>query len=208
MNDTKAAAVQAIKNEINKLHGSGSISSLGDVVAARPHVVVGGVWGALDDALGVGGLPKGAIVDAFGTLDSGQRELAYAAAAAVQKAGGVTAWIDVSHRFAPAVAEAAGVAIDQLLVSQPSSGDQALEIAQVLVGSGTVDLVIVDGTATFTFRDESGRGLQGVQCTLDGRDTRATDDTGRVSFRVSLGDHILLVEKAGFQTEELPFTVQ
>ena len=149
----KNAALQAAVTQIEKDFGQGSVMRLGD----KGHVDVDAIpTGALslDLALGVGGVPAGRIVEIFGPESSGKTTLVYHIIAEAQARGGVCAFVDAEHAIDPVYAKAIGVNIDELLVSQPDYGEQALEIVDVLVRSGAVDVVAVDSVAALTPRVE------------------------------------------------------
>jgi recombination protein RecA len=149
----RASALDAAKSQIEKQFGAGSLMKLGD----RPSVDVDAIpTGALplDIALGVGGIPRGRIVEIFGPESSGKTTLVYHIIAEAQKRGGVCAFVDAEHAIDPIYAKRIGVDTDELLVSQPDYGEQALEIVDVLTRSGAVDLVAVDSVAALTPRAE------------------------------------------------------
>src|SRR5699024_5093534 len=137
-----------------KQYGKGSVMRLGgaDAVSNVP-VVSTGVLG-LDVALGIGGLPRGRVVEIYGPESSGKTTLTLQVIAEAQKAGGVAAFVDAEHALDPVYAEKLGVNIEELLVSQPDTGEQALEIADMLVRSSAVDVVVVDSVAALTPRAE------------------------------------------------------
>ena len=140
--------------EIEKNHGKGSILRLGqrEAVVSVPVIPTGSI--SVDAALGVGGLPKGRLVEIYGPESSGKTTLALSAVAQCQKQGGMAAFIDAEHAMDPVYAEKLGVDIDNLLVSQPDSGEQALQIADVLVKSGAIDILVVDSVAALVPRAE------------------------------------------------------
>lgn len=149
----RASALDAAKSQIEKQFGAGSLMKLGD----RPSVDVDAIpTGALplDIALGVGGVPRGRIIEIFGPESSGKTTLVYHIIAEAQKRGGVCAFVDAEHAIDPVYAKRIGVNTDELLVSQPDYGEQALEIVDVLTRSGAVDLVAVDSVAALTPRAE------------------------------------------------------
>jgi recombination protein RecA len=150
----KGAALQAAFTQIERQFGQGSLMRLGDDAAAvRVSVIPTGAL-SLDLALGVGGVPRGRIVEIFGPESSGKTTLVYEIIAQAQKMGGICAFIDAEHAIDPAYARRIGVDIDELLVSQPDHGEQALEIADVLIRSGAVDIVAIDSVAALTPRAE------------------------------------------------------
>src|SRR2546422_3321943 len=150
----KGAALKAAFTQIERQFGQGSLMRLGDdafsvAVSAIPTGAL-----SLDLALGVGGVPRGRIVEIFGPESSGKTTLVYEIMAQTQRLGGVCAFIDAEHAIDPAYAQRIGVDIDELLVSQPDHGEQALEIADVLIRSGAVDIVAIDSVAALTPRSE------------------------------------------------------
>ena len=151
-------ALETAMGKIEKDYGKGSIMRMGDV----PDVHVGAISTgslSLDLALGIGGVPRGRIVEIYGPESSGKTTLALHVVASAQKEGGEVAYIDAEHALEPAYARALGVDIDSLLISQPDTGEQALEIAEVLVRSGAVDVVVVDSVAALTPRSEIEGGM-------------------------------------------------
>ena len=154
MNEEKQKALEAALGHIEKQYGKGSVMKLGDsssnmVVEAVPTGSLG-----LDIALGVGGVPKGRIVEIYGPESSGKTTVALHAVAEVQKAGGIAGFIDAEHALDPVYAKNIGVDIDNLYISQPDNGEQALEITETMVRSGAVDIVIVDSVAALVPKAE------------------------------------------------------
>lgn len=149
----KAAALEAALQQIEKNFGKGSIMKLGAGAAAGIEVIPTGCM-PLDIALGVGGIPRGRIIEIYGPESSGKTTVALHMAAEAQKMGGTAAFIDAEHALDPVYANNLGVNLDELLVSQPDTGEQALEIAEALVRSGAVDLVVVDSVAALVPRAE------------------------------------------------------
>src|SRR6201999_3548939 len=139
--------------QIDKQHGKGAVMRLGDRVAAPIEVIPTGSI-ALDVALGIGGLPRGRVVEIYGPESSGKTTVALHAVANAQAAGGVAAFIDAEHALDPEYAKKLGVDTDSLLVSQPDTGEQALEIADMLVRSGALDIVVIDSVAALVPRAE------------------------------------------------------
>ena len=139
--------------QIKKQHGEGAVMRLGDDVRAPVEVIPTGSI-ALDVALGIGGLPRGRVVEIFGPEASGKTSLALHAVANAQAAGGIAAFIDAEHALDPDYARALGVDTDALLVSQPDTGEQALEIADMLIRSGALDIIVVDSVAALVPRAE------------------------------------------------------
>jgi recombination protein RecA len=146
-------ALEMAINQIERQFGKGSIMRMGDHAKLGIEVIPTGAM-ALDLALGIGGLPRGRIVEIFGPESSGKSTLALHVVAEAQRNGGVCAYIDAEHAMDPTYAQAIGVNIDDLLVSQPDTGEQALEIADLLVRSGALDVLVVDSVAALTPRAE------------------------------------------------------
>ena len=151
-NDKKEAIQTAMKN-IEKMYGKGSIMRLGDQTNLNIEVIPTGSL-ALDLALGIGGVPKGRIIEIYGPESSGKTTLALHIVAQAQKAGGEVAFVDAEHALDPTYARALGVNIDDLLISQPDTGEQGLEITEALVRSGALDVVVVDSVAALTPKQE------------------------------------------------------
>ena len=170
MDDNRKKALAAALGQIEKQFGKGAVMRMGDASAARNVEVISTGSLTLDIALGVGGLPRGRIVEIYGPESSGKTTMTLHTIAECQKAGGTAAFIDAEHALDPSYAEKLGVKIDDLLVSQPDNGEQALEIADMLVRSGGVDLVIVDSVAALTPRAEiegdMGDSHMGLQARL------------------------------------------
>jgi recombination protein RecA len=146
-------ALEMALAQIDKQFGKGSIMRMGDKGTMQVEAVPTGAL-ALDIALGVGGLPRGRVVEIFGPESSGKSTLAMHVVAEAQRNGGICAYIDAEHAMDPGYARAIGVDIDQLLISQPDTGEQALEIADMLVRSGALDVVVIDSVAALTPRAE------------------------------------------------------
>ncbi|MEJ7844866.1 MAG: recombinase RecA [Acidimicrobiales bacterium] len=138
---------------IEKQHGKGSVMRMGDKASMAVEVIPTGAL-ALDLALGVGGLPRGRVVEIFGPESSGKTTLAMHVVAEAQRNGGICAFIDAEHAMDPVYAKAIGIDIDELLISQPDTGEQALEIADMLIRSGALDVVVIDSVAALTPRAE------------------------------------------------------
>ena len=151
--DDKKKALEAALAQIEKNYGKGAIMRLGDDIPVNVEAISTGSL-SLDLALGIGGVPKGRIVEIFGPESSGKTTLALHILASAQKKGGEVAFIDVEHALEPAYARALGVDIDSLLISQPDTGEQALEIAEALVRSGALDVVVIDSVAALLPRSE------------------------------------------------------
>ena len=166
----KQQAIDTTIRSIEKQFGKGAVMRMGDNSAARNIDVISTGSLTLDIALGVGGLPKGRVIEIYGPESSGKTTMTLHTIAECQKAGGTAAFIDAEHALDPSYAEKLGVKIDDLLVSQPDNGEQALEIADMLVRSGGVDLVIVDSVAALTPKAEiegdMGDSHMGLQARL------------------------------------------
>jgi len=149
----KTKAIEAALSQIERAHGKGSIMKLGAGTATEVEAISSGSLG-LDIALGIGGLPRGRVVEIYGPEASGKTTLALHAIAEAQKAGGTCAFIDAEHALDPGYARKLGVNIDELLISQPDAGEQALEIADTLVRSGALDVIVIDSVAALVPRAE------------------------------------------------------
>jgi len=170
MDENKRKALGAALSQIEKQFGKGSVMRMGDVPAMRDLEVIPTGSLSLDIALGCGGLPRGRIVEIYGPESSGKTTLTLEVIAQGQKRGGVAAFIDAEHALDPVYAEKIGVDLDDLLVSQPDTGEQALEIADMLVRSGSVDIVVIDSVAALTpkaeIEGEMGDSHVGLQARL------------------------------------------
>ena len=153
MNDNKQKALSAALSQIERQFGKGSIMKLGDSKALNIESISTGSLG-IDIALGIGGLPAGRVVEIYGPESSGKTTLTLQVIAEAQKKGKTCAVVDAEHALDPVYAEKLGVNIDDLLISQPDTGEQALEICDMLVRSGAVDVVIVDSVAALTPKAE------------------------------------------------------
>ena len=153
MADDKKRAIETAMQQIERTYGKGSIMRFGDNTVSNVEAISTGSL-ALDLALGIGGLPKGRIIEIYGPESSGKTTLALHVLAQAQKAGGEVAFIDAEHALDPVYAKALGVDIDSLLVSQPDTGEQGLDIAEALVRSGAIDIVVIDSVAALTPRAE------------------------------------------------------
>lgn len=153
MNDRQAALEMALK-QIEKQFGKGSIMKLGEASNTMNIETISTGSLALDIALGVGGLPRGRVVEVYGPESSGKTTVALHCVAEVQKRGGQAAFIDAEHALDPAYAAKLGVDIDELLISQPDTGEQALEIAEALVRSGAVEIIVIDSVAALVPKNE------------------------------------------------------
>ncbi|MFF2482578.1 recombinase RecA [Paenibacillus sp. NPDC058071] len=152
MSDRKAALEMALR-QIEKQFGKGSIMKLGESTHMQVEIVPSGSL-ALDIALGIGGLPRGRVIEVYGPESSGKTTVALHAIAEVQRVGGQAAFIDAEHALDPLYASKLGVNIDELLLSQPDTGEQALEIAEALVRSGAVDIIVIDSVAALVPKAE------------------------------------------------------
>jgi recombination protein RecA len=168
-NAEKLKALQLTMDKIEKSYGKGSIMKLGDRAVEDVSAISSGSIG-LDIAMGVGGYPKGRIIEIYGPESSGKTTLAIHAIAEAQKAGGIAAIIDAEHAFDPGYATKLGVNINELLISQPDNGEQALEIADNLIRSGAVDIIVIDSVAALTpkseIEGEMGDSKMGLQARL------------------------------------------
>ena len=151
--DDKKRAIEAAMGQIEKMYGKGSIMRLGDQANLAVDVVPTGSL-ALDVALGVGGLPRGRVIEIYGPESSGKTTLALHVVAEAQRKGGEVAFVDAEHALDPTYARALGVDIDSMLISQPDTGEQALEITEALVRSGAIDVIVVDSVAALVPRAE------------------------------------------------------
>ncbi|MDQ3261894.1 MAG: recombinase RecA [Pseudomonadota bacterium] len=154
MDENKSKALAAALSQIEKQFGKGSVMKLGDHDVVRDIDVVSTGSLGLDIALGVGGLPRGRVVEIYGPESSGKTTLTLQVIAEMQKMGGVAAFIDAEHALDPQYAQKLGVDVPELLISQPDTGEQALEIADMLVRSGSVDIVVIDSVAALTPKAE------------------------------------------------------
>lgn len=169
LNDNRQKALDEALKKIERNFGKGSVMKLGEKVDTKISTVPSGSL-ALDVALGVGGYPRGRIIEVYGPESSGKTTVALHAIAEVQKKGGIAAFIDAEHALDPKYAAALGVDIDELLLSQPDTGEQGLEIADALVSSGAVDIVVIDSVAALVPRaeieGEMGDSHMGLQARL------------------------------------------
>ena len=170
MDDNRKKALAAALTQIEKQFGKGSVMRLGDASQAMDFDVIPTGSLGLDIALGVGGLPRGRVVEIYGPESSGKTTLTLEVIAQCQKMGGTAAFVDAEHALDPTYAEKLGVKVDDLLVSQPDTGEQALEITDMLVRSGAVDVVVVDSVAALTpkaeIEGEMGDQHMGLQARL------------------------------------------
>jgi recombination protein RecA len=169
-NADRKRALEAALSQIDRAFGKGSVMKLGsrDLGLATDTVSTGSL--GLDIALGIGGLPRGRVVEIYGPESSGKTTLALHVVAEVQKKGGIAAYVDAEHALDPVYAKKLGVDIDEMLISQPDTGEQALEITDTLVRSGGVDIVVIDSVAALTpkaeLEGEMGDSLPGLQARL------------------------------------------
>jgi recombination protein RecA len=170
VDENRKKALAAALGQIERQFGKGSVMRMGDAQAVRDVDVISTGSLALDVALGIGGLPRGRVVEVYGPESSGKTTLTLQVVAECQKLGGTAAFIDAEHALDPSYAEKLGVNVDDLLVSQPDTGEQALEIADMLVRSGAVDVVVVDSVAALTpkaeIEGEMGDSHVGLQARL------------------------------------------
>ncbi|MEN8712581.1 MAG: ATPase domain-containing protein, partial [Arenicellales bacterium] len=153
MDDNKTKALSAALSQIERQFGKGAVMRLGDGAVQNIEAIPTGSL-ALDNALGIGGLPRGRVVEIYGPESSGKTTLTLQVIAEAQKLGGTCAFVDAEHALDPSYAEKIGVDVDNLLVSQPDTGEQALEITDMLVRSAAVDVVVVDSVAALTPKAE------------------------------------------------------
>lgn len=169
VNKEKVKALQLTLDKLEKTYGKGTIMRLGDNAIEAVDVISTGSIG-LDVALGIGGLPKGRVIEIYGPESSGKTTLALHAIAESQKAGGIAAFIDAEHAFDRFYAQKLGVDVENLLVSQPDNGEQALEITENLIRSGAIDIIVIDSVAALTpkseIEGEMGDSKMGLQARL------------------------------------------
>ena len=170
MDDNKKKALDAALSQIERHYGKGSVMKLGDPSVMRDIEAVSTGSLGLDIALGIGGLPKGRVIEIYGPESSGKTTLTLQVVSEIQKSGGTAAFVDAEHALDPVYAEKIGVNLSDLLVSQPDTGEQALEITDMLVKSGAVDLVVIDSVAALTPKaeidGEMGDSHMGLQARL------------------------------------------
>ena len=167
--ENKLKALKLTLSKLDKTYGKGSVMLMGDAEIENVEVISTGSTG-LDLALGVGGYPKGRIVEVYGPESSGKTTLTLHAIAETQKAGGIAAFIDAEHAFDRFYAEKLGIGVDDLIVAQPDNGEQALEIADNLIRSGAIDIIVIDSVAALTpkseIEGEMGDSKMGLQARL------------------------------------------
>ncbi|HQW05182.1 MAG: recombinase RecA [Flavobacteriales bacterium] len=182
INKEKLKALQLTMDKMEKTFGKGAVMKLGDDVIEQVEVIPSGSIG-LDIALGIGGYPKGRVVEIYGPESSGKTTLALHAIAEAQKRGGIAAMVDAEHAFDRSYAESLGVDTQNLLISQPDNGEQALEIADNLIRSGAIDIIVIDSVAALTPRaeieGEMGDSAVGMQARLMSKALRKL--TGTIS---------------------------
>jgi len=169
INKEKLKALQLTLDKIDKDYGKGTILKMGDrAVIQIPSISTGSI--ALDNALGIGGYPRGRVIEIFGPESSGKTTLAIHAIAEAQKAGGIAAYIDAEHAFDRIYAEKLGIDVENLYISQPDNGEQALEITDALIRSGAIDIIVIDSVAALTpkaeIEGEMGDSKMGLQARL------------------------------------------
>ena len=167
--EAKLSSLKTILEKMDKTYGKGSVMMMGERSVEHVEVIPTGSLG-LDVALGIGGYPKGRIVEVYGPESSGKTTLTLHAIAEAQKAGGIAAFIDAEHAFDRFYAEKLGVDVDHLVISQPDNGEQALEIAENLIRSGAIDIIVIDSVAALTpkseIEGEMGDSKMGLQARL------------------------------------------
>src|SRR5690349_3405512 len=185
-------AIETVLSQIEKQHGKGAVMRLGDDIRPPIEVIPTGSI-ALDVALGIGGLPRGRVVEIYGPESSGKTTVALHAVASAQRSGGIAAFIDAEHALDPEYAKALGVDTDALLVSQPDTGEQALEIADMLIRSGAIDIIVIDSVAALVPRaeieGEMGDSHVGLQARLMSQALRkitgALNNTGTTAIFIN-----------------------
>lgn len=169
VNAEKLKALQLTMDRLDKTYGKGTVMKLGDAPVLEVDVIPSGSL-SLDVALGVNGYPKGRIIEIYGPESSGKTTLALHAIAEAQKKGGIAAFIDAEHAFDQTYAAALGIDVENLLISQPDNGEQALEIADNLIRSGAIDIIVIDSVAALTpkaeIEGEMGDSQMGLQARL------------------------------------------
>ena len=188
----KEKALAAALSQIERSFGKGTVMKFGEGAIAQVESISTGSLG-LDIALGIGGLPRGRIIEVFGPESSGKTTLALHVVAEAQRNGGIAAFVDAEHALDPTYAKKLGVKVDELLISQPDSGEQALEIADTLVRSGAIDVLVVDSVAALTpkaeLEGEMGDALPGLQARLMSQAMRKlTGSIASVPNRVTEGE--------------------
>ena len=199
VNTDKLKALQLTMEKLDKAYGKGTVMKLGDAPIQDIEVIQTGSI-TLDLALGINGFPKGRVVEIYGPESSGKTTLAIHAIAECQKNGGIAAFIDAEHAFDQFYAQKLGVDIGNLLISQPDNGEQALEIADNLIRSGAVDLVVIDSVAALTpkaeIEGEMGDSQMGLQARLMSKALRKLTGS-KVGEIVDLGVDLNILKKSG-----------
>ena len=169
-NDAKLKALKLTLDKLDKTYGKGTVMKMGDAAIVEVDVIPSGSLG-LDVALGVGGYPRGRVVEIYGPESSGKTTLTLHAIAEAQKKGGIAAFIDAEHAFDRYYAEKLGVDIENLIISQPDNGEQALEITDNLIRSGAIDIIVIDSVAALTpkseIEGEMGDSKNGITCAIN-----------------------------------------
>ncbi len=188
--DEREKALNQAMKDIEKDHGKGSVMLLGDEGAIRDVESISSGSLALDEALGIGGYPRGRIVEMYGPESSGKTTFALHAIASAQKNGGYAAFIDAEHALDPTYAKALGVDTDNLIISQPDTGEQALEITEALIRSGAIDIVVVDSVAALVpeaeIRGDMGSSHVGLQARLMSQAMRKLSGAISKSFTTAI----------------------
>ena len=184
--DDKLKALQMTMDRLEKTYGKGAVMRLGDKQVVHAEVIPSGSLG-LDIALGIQGFPKGRVVEIYGPESSGKTTLAIHAIAEAQKKGGIAAFVDAEHAFDRFYAEKLGVDVNELLIAQPDNGEQALEIAENLIRSGAIDILVIDSVAALVPRSEiegeMGDSKMGLQARLMSQAMRKlTGSIGKTGF--------------------------
>jgi recombination protein RecA len=188
--DEREKALNQAMKDIEKDHGKGSVMLLGDEGAIRNVETISSGSLALDEALGIGGYPRGRIVEMYGPESSGKTTFALHAIASAQKNGGYAAFIDAEHSLDPTYAKALGVDTDNLIISQPDTGEQALEITEALIRSGAIDIVVIDSVAALVpeaeIRGDMGSSHVGLQARLMSQAMRKLSGAISKSFTTAI----------------------
>ena len=188
--DEREKALNQAMKDIEKDHGKGSVMLLGDEGAIRNVETISSGSLALDEALGIGGYPRGRIVEMYGPESSGKTTFALHAIASAQKNGGYAAFIDAEHALDPTYAKALGVDTDNLIISQPDTGEQALEITEALIRSGAIDIVVIDSVAALVpeaeIRGDMGSSHVGLQARLMSQAMRKLSGAISKSFTTAI----------------------
>ena len=172
VNKEKLKALQLTMDKLEKTYGKGAIMKMGEAAVEDVEVIPTGSLG-LDIALGIGGLPKGRVIEIYGPESSGKTTLTLHAIAEVQKAGGIAAFIDAEHAFDRSYADKLGIDTENLLISQPDNGEQALEIAENLIRSGAIDIIVIDSVAALVPKSEIEGEMGDSKMGLHARDRKS-----------------------------------